>query len=140
MVFMVKGVDRFTRGRALPHVTPLTAPGFCGVSRKRKSCVYARHGRFSAVHRSRQVQLAGSNGGSFPAACLMYPTITERDLRSRGQTFHSVTVALTALLSVSDTYLRDRWVLLTAAGTKFHSGPRGLLRCVSFPRTVGGQM
>jgi hypothetical protein len=35
MVLIVKRVDRFTRGRALPHFTPLTAPGFCGVSRKR---------------------------------------------------------------------------------------------------------
>ncbi|MDX6459752.1 MAG: hypothetical protein QOE55_3449 [Acidobacteriaceae bacterium] len=56
------------------------------------------------VHRSRQVRLAGNTGGGFPALPLavMFPTITEKNLRSRGQTFHSVTGALTALWPVSD--------------------------------------
>jgi hypothetical protein len=73
-------------------------------------------------------------GRHCPAGCL-YVTITERNFRSRGQTFHGVTGALTALWPVSDEELRDWWVLLAAAGAKFHSGQRGLLRCVSFPRS-----
>jgi hypothetical protein len=135
MVLIVKGFDRFTRGRALPHFTPLTAPGFCGVSRKRKSCIDARHGRFPwsiAVDRSGLREVMA--GASLPLA-VMYPTITERNLRSRGQTFHSVTGAFTALWPVSVTELREWWVLLAAAGQKFHSGQRGWLRCVSFPRS-----
>jgi hypothetical protein len=56
------------------------------------------------VHRSREVRLAGNTGGGFPALPLavMFPTITEKNLRSRRQTFHSVTGALTALWPVSD--------------------------------------
>jgi hypothetical protein len=46
-----------------------------------------------------------------------------------------VTGALTALWPVSDKELPDWWVLLAAAGAKFHIGQRGLLRCVSFPRS-----
>jgi hypothetical protein len=88
------------------------------------------------VHRSRQVWLAGNTGGGFPALPLavMFPTITERNLRSRGQNFHSVTGAFTALGLFLIKELRDWRVLLAAAGASFHSGQRGLLRCVSFPR------
>ncbi len=73
-------------------------------------------------------------GASLPLA-VTYPTITEGNLRSSGQTFHSVNGAFTALWSVSDTKLRDWWVFLAAARAKFHNGQRGWLRCVSFPRS-----
>jgi hypothetical protein len=135
MVFIVKGVDRFTRGSALPHFTPQTAPGFCGVSRKHNQVSMRGMGGFPwsiAVDRSGLREVMA--GASLPLAVL-YPTITERNLRSRGQTFHSVTGALSVLWSVSDTNLRDWWVFLAAAGAKFHSGQRGWLRCVSFPRS-----
>jgi hypothetical protein len=123
-------------GESVAALYPSDCTGILRGKPQVQSCIYARHGKFSMVHRSRQVRLAGNTGGGFPALPLavMFPTITERNLRSRGQTFHSVTGAFTALGLFLIKELRDWWVLLAAAGASLHSGQRGLLRCVSFPR------
>ena len=136
MVLLVKVVDRSIRGRALPHFTPLTAPGFCGVSRKSNHVSMRGMGGFPWSIEVARFGLREILAGASPALPLavMFPTITERNLRSRGQTFHSVTGALTALWPVSDKRITGLVGITCPDRSKFSQRSARIVACVSFPR------